>query len=78
MIISHVKALIARKEQLEKRPITYRTLSAETGLSTTSITKLARGSFVNVGKSTIDRLCRYFDCGVGDLLEYIPDPEKDK
>lgn len=74
MIISHLKALISKKEQLEKRSITYRILAAETGLSTTTITKLANGTSANFGKSTLDRLCAYFDCGVGDLLEYIPDP----
>lgn len=73
MIISHLKALIAKKEQMEKRAITYRTLSAETGLSTTTITKLATGSFANIGKSTLDRLCNYFGCQVNQILEYVPD-----
>ncbi|RYF29966.1 MAG: XRE family transcriptional regulator, partial [Cytophagaceae bacterium] len=24
---------------------------------------------------TLDALCRYFNCSVGDLLEYVPQPE---
>lgn len=77
MIVSNLKALIARKEQLEGRSLSYRVISEETGLSTTTITKVATNSFANIGRSTLDSLCQYFQCGVGDLLEYLPDsPQK--
>jgi len=29
----------------------------------------------NSTTTNLDRLCRYFKCGIGELLEYVPDEE---
>jgi len=76
MIISKLKALISHKEQITGERVGYRAVAQATGMSTTTITKVANGTFANIGKSTLDRLCAYFDCAVGDLLEYVPDPDE--
>ena len=73
MIYCRIKELIAEKERAENRSITYRTITAETGLSSTTLVKLASHSGINrIDASTIDVLCDYFSCGVGDLLIRIP------
>lgn len=77
MIISHLKGLISVKEQKEGRQITYATIMAETGVSTNTITKVAKGTFKMIGKVTLDKLCRYFDCQVNDILEYVPDSSQE-
>ena len=73
MIYCRIKELIADKERKDNRSISYRTITAETGLSSTTLVKLASHSGINrIDANTIDVLCDYFDCGVGDLLIRIP------
>ena len=72
-IKSNLKQLILNKSAGNSHRITYAEISEATGLSTTTITKLANNQSALVGISTLDRLCAYFDVGVGDLLVYVPD-----
>ena len=75
MIYSTLKQLIAKKEVEERRKISYRTVAAETGLSTGTLVRLC--DFTGITKieaKTIDALCRYFNCEVGDLLKFYDDP----
>lgn len=60
-------------------------LFKERGISTYKIRKhkmLGQGTMTalksgkgGLDRNTINRLCKYFDCQPGDLMEYIPDPE---
>lgn len=43
-------------------------VSRETGISRTTLTKLYYGEVSAVSFSVLDRLCRAFNCGVGDIL----------
>ena len=75
MIYSTLKQLIAKKEIEERRKISYRTISAETGISTGTLVRLC--DFQGIKKieaNTIETLCRYFRCDVGDLLKFFDDP----
>ena len=56
---------------LVTRRITYDDVLAETGLSKTTLTRLANDRADRVYISTIDRLCHYFDCQPGDLFLYV-------
>ena len=38
--------------------------------------RLWRGNFVQLGRVTIDRLCRVLKCQPGQLLRYAPTPRK--
>lgn len=44
-----------------------------TGLHRNTITLLYQEEAVRIDLEAIDRLCRLFACGVGDLLEFLPD-----
>ncbi len=39
-----------------------------------TLTRLKKG-VGGIDNNTLNRLCKYFDCQPGDLMEYIPDPE---
>lgn len=64
--------LIAQKSAREERKIPYRVVTEETGLSSGVLTRLVNSDFDRVERGTLDTLCRYFGCGVGDVLEYVP------
>lgn len=53
----------------EKDPrLTQRQLSRETGLSVTTVNRLHNNEFERVDTSTVNTLCNYFSCNVGDLF----------
>lgn len=53
----------------EKDPrLTQRRLSRETGLSVTTVNRLHNNEFERVDTSTVNTLCNYFGCEVGDLF----------
>lgn len=76
-IKSNLKQLILDKSAGNGHRITYAEISEETGLSTTTITKLANNQSQMVGLGTMEKLCEYFGVGVGDVLEYVPEPASD-
>lgn len=62
---------MAEKGRLERRKITYDDILAATGISKSTLTRLANDRAGRVYISTIDRLCAYFDCQPGDLFLYV-------
>jgi DNA-binding Xre family transcriptional regulator len=49
-------------------------LCEQVGLSLGTVAKFSKGETVD-GK-IISRLCDYFDCQPGDIMEYVKDPPK--
>ena len=48
----------------------------ETGLARNTVGNLYRDKASRIDYDTIDKLCRMFHIGVGELLEYVEDEEK--
>lgn len=71
MIISKVPELRFEKERREKRKLPIRVISEETGLSAGAIHRLLQEDVERVDTATLNTLCGYFECGVGDLLQYV-------
>lgn len=68
MIKCHLPMLMA-----EKKIRSLNRLSRETGVSAPALARLYDGTNVRIDYTTIEALCAYFNCGIGDLLEYVPD-----
>lgn len=68
MIKNNFKVLLAKKEVHENRRITYRVISEETGLSTTTLTSYAKQNVKHYAASTLEAMCTFFGCDVGDLI----------
>lgn len=80
MVISKVRRLRFEKEEKEGRKLTYETLQQETGLASNTLSRFLKNDPIDrFDGRTIDALCEYFDCGIGDILEYRPNtpPEKE-
>ncbi len=73
MIKSKLKMLIAQREVATGEKITYESLAADVGLSKTTLNRLAENKTDRVDFLTLDKLCRYFNCSISDLLSYEPD-----
>jgi putative transcriptional regulator len=48
-------------------------LSKETGLSRPTLYRIYNDSGDRVEYGTLNALCSYFHCSVGELLEFVPD-----
>ncbi|MBO6086877.1 helix-turn-helix transcriptional regulator [bacterium] len=48
-------------------------LSKATGISTNTLSRLKNNKNIAYEARTIDLICKYFKCKIGDFLEYIPD-----
>lgn len=75
----HSEHMISYKklfEQMKKRQVSQYALIRKYGISPGQITRLKRNEYVST--HTIERFCQILDCGVADLMEYIPDEEAGK
>jgi putative transcriptional regulator len=77
-IQNRLKILIAEKEFREGRKITYRTIKDETGLNISTLTAYLTQRVNRFDKSTLETLCHYLSCDVGDLLKYSADDTQPK
>jgi putative transcriptional regulator len=46
-------------------------LAKETGVGTPALYRLYDGTNVRIDYTTLEALCAFFDCGIGDILVYI-------
>jgi DNA-binding Xre family transcriptional regulator len=68
-----LKERIADLEFRERRVVQIKEVAEETGIHRVTLSKLANNKRYNVGIDTIDKLCAYFRCAVGDIIEYVPE-----
>lgn len=51
--------------------LTFDKLAAATGIHRTTLSKIANHRGYNTTTDNIERLCKFFECQVGDLMEYV-------
>ncbi|GAB4378493.1 MAG: hypothetical protein Kow00121_30430 [Elainellaceae cyanobacterium] len=54
---------------LSDERLTQTLLSKKTGISYTTVNKLFHNRFDRIDKKTIETICTFLDCQVGDLLQ---------
>ena len=70
MIRSNLAMLIARRQR-NGHPVTYAEITEATGVSSNTLSRLVNNRTEMVRFSTLDALCSFFGCVVGDILEYV-------
>jgi putative transcriptional regulator len=76
MIKYNLKALISEKEFSEGRRITYDEITKSTGISQTTLSKIANQKGYDTAVSKIEKLCLYFKCGPEDLITIVQEDTK--
>jgi putative transcriptional regulator len=80
MIKNNLPELKRRKEKNEMRKLTFEVMARElkdgVTVSHNTLARLfsADGTFKRIDFDTLEALCRYFQCGVGDIFEYQEEP----
>lgn len=71
MIRFRIKELLAEKEFVEKRIISLSEVASATGMNRMTLSRISNHPGTNTGTENVDRLCTYFNCQVGDLMEHV-------
>jgi len=73
MLRFKIKEMIARREFEEGRRITIAEVAEGAGIHRVTLSKMINRRGFSTSTEHIDGLCRYFECKVDDLIEYVPD-----
>ena len=71
MIRIRFKQLLDDKGFKERRRISVSEVVNESGVSQTTLSRIANTPGYNARLDAIDALCKYFGCTPGELLEYV-------
>jgi len=69
-----LKEVIADYEFRCGKRLSLEELSRETGIGRSTLSKIAGRRGYNTTTDNLDRLCSFFGCAVGDLLEHVEAP----
>ena len=72
-IKNHFTQVFLAKQQQEGRRITLQEMHRDTGIAWSTLQRWEKGEVDRFDAAVLSALCGYFDCGVGDILEYVPD-----
>jgi putative transcriptional regulator len=75
MIKFKLKSVIEAHEFKWNRKISVMELVEETGIGRSTLSKMLNQKGANTSLDKLDKLCKFFDCKIEDLVEYIPDQE---
>ncbi|WP_231373012.1 helix-turn-helix transcriptional regulator [Thioalkalivibrio sp. AKL10] len=70
-----IKERIADLEFKTGRRITLGEVAKATGINRMTLSKMVNHRGYNAQSENLDKLCRYFDCRIEELVEYIPDEQ---
>lgn len=72
MIRFKLRELIADLEFREERRVRLEDISDATGIHRTTLSKISRTQGYNTTTDNVDALCKFFDCSIDQLVEYVP------
>ena len=73
MIRFRLAELLADRGFREGRRVEIGELAEATGIHRSTLSRILNVRGSNITSVNMDALCRFFDCKLGDLAEYVPD-----
>ena len=77
MIRFRLSELLADRAFREGRRIEWQEVAEGAGIHRTTLSRMLNVRGYNASVSNLDSLCKFFNCTVGDLAEYVPDADLD-
>lgn len=74
-LINRIPELIQEYEQKTGRKVLQKDIAAKTGIQESTLSRYINDRTDSFNRHILERLCTYFDCEVGDILQLEP-PEK--
>jgi putative transcriptional regulator len=75
MIRYRIQELLAEKHFRDGRRVTLTELADATSISRVTLSKMVNQRGYGTLTDHLDRLCRYFNCSLSELAEYVPDED---
>ncbi|PNH88787.1 transcriptional regulator [Vibrio diazotrophicus] len=75
MIRYKIRELVTEKSKREGRRITLSYLAEQVGIQSSAMSKIANNTGYHTSVTTIEALCKFFDCKIEDVIEYLPDSD---
>ena len=75
MIRFKLKQQIADLEFREKRRVTIQEVAEATGINRMTLSKMINQHGAVIRTDVLDKLCKFFNCKIEDLAEYIEDEQ---
>lgn len=76
-IYNKLKMLIAQKEAVEGKKLSYRTVAQDAGIPLSVLTEYTGQRVKRYDVNTLEKLCKYFGVQPGDLLGWTDAPPQD-
>jgi len=70
-----LKQQIADLEFREKRRVTIQEVAEATGINRMTLSKMINQHGAVIRTDVLDKLCKFFNCKIEDLAEYIEDEQ---
>ena len=74
MIQCRLRELMAEHSRQLRKRVTYNEIYLATGISQSTLSRLANDRATKASMSVVNRLCGYFECQPGDLFVYEREP----
>lgn len=73
MIRFRIQELLAEMHFSKGKRVTLLELSQATGINRVTLSKMVNQRGYNTVTDNLDRLCKFFDCELSQLAEYVPE-----
>lgn len=73
MIRFYLQKMISEKQFRENRRITMAEITEATGINRVTLSKMINQKGYSTVTDNLDKLCKFFDCNLEDIAEYISD-----
>ena len=78
MIRFHLKRLMSDWEFKEGRRLTIAELAEGSKVTRPTLSRILNQRGYNTTTDNLGRLCAFFNCGIDNLIEFVPDDEVNK
>lgn len=75
MIRFRLIELISDAQMKTGRRVTVTEVSAATGINRITLSRMINVPGYSTSTETIDKLCKFFGCDVGDIAKFVPEAE---
>lgn len=73
MIRFYLQEMIAEQKFKTGKKITLELIARETGISKVTLSRIGSQRGYNTTTDNIGKLCAYFGCSVGQIMEHVPE-----
>lgn len=70
---NHVMIVFKLDDLIWQKRTTAEDIFQKTGIGKSTLSTIRNNKNINISIHTLNKLCKYFDCKIADLIEYIPD-----